>query len=70
MARVKLVKRQINGREQLVLKQGATAEDLRREAARLQEKLGYDVQPDSRPGSYLATHRFYRGKYLLCLEPD
>lgn len=67
---VKLVKQQINGKERLVLKENATVDDLRIEAGRLQTTLGYDVQADGRPGRYLATHPFYRGKYLLSLEPD
>lgn len=67
---VKVIKQQINGNERTILKENATAEDLRREAARMKEKFGYDVQPDGKPGGYLATHRYYRGKYVLKLEPD
>lgn len=70
MQPVKIVKRQINGKEVTVLKQNATVEDVRREAMRLQQKFGYDVQPDGKPGGYLVTHRFYRGKYVLALEAD
>ena len=65
-----MVKRQINGKERTILKENATQEDLRREAARLKELFGYDVEPDGKPGGYLATHRFYRGKYVLTLEAD
>lgn len=67
---MKLVKRQINGEDEVVLKEPATEEDLRAEAARLRAQLGYDVQPDSKPRRFIATHGFYRGKFLLALEND
>ena len=67
---VKLVKRQLNGKEHTVLKENASLEDLRAEAARMKAVLGYDVQPDDRLGRYIATHTYYRGKYVLVLEPD
>lgn len=64
------MKHQINGNEHVVLKENATVEDLRTEASRLKENLGYEVQPDERLGRYIATHNFYRGKFLLSLEAD
>ena len=67
---MKLVKQQINGNERTVVKDKATAEDLRLEAERLQTKYGYVVQPDGRPGAYVATHRFFGGKYVLSLEKE
>jgi hypothetical protein len=67
---VKLVKQQINGAERLVLKENATPEDVKLEAARMRKELGYDVQPEGRTGRYLATHKFYRGRYRLALEAD
>lgn len=70
VALVKLVKKQINGNERVVLKQDATTSDLRIEANRLQAMLGYEVKPDGTAARYVATHPFYRGKYLLTLEPD
>jgi hypothetical protein len=66
---VKLVKQQINGSERVVLKQNATEEDLRAEAARLREVLGYEVKPQGRV-EYTATHPFFRGKFTLSLVPD
>ncbi len=68
-ARMNLVKQQINGKERVVLKEDATAEDLRAEAARLRTKFGYEIQPDGRPGRFIATHSHFRGKYILSLEP-
>lgn len=68
--RVKLVKRQINGNEHVVLKENASAEDLRLEAVRLKQLLGYEIEADERLGCYLATHHFYRGKFIMSLEPD
>ena len=67
---VKLVKHQINGNERIVLKEGATLADLRAEAERLKTIFGYNVQIDERLGRYTASHGFYRGKFVLTLEPD
>jgi hypothetical protein len=67
---VKLVKQQINGNERVVLKEAATPEDLRAEVARLRSKFGYEIHPDQKPGRFIATHSFYRGKYILALEPE
>lgn len=68
--RVKLVKQQINGGEQVVLKTDATEEDLKFEAMRLKTLLGYEVRHDRRRGTYHASHNFYQGKYVLMLAPD
>jgi hypothetical protein len=68
--RVKLVKRQLNGDDHVVLKADASADDLKAEAARLKKELGYQVQLDKRRGGYLATHAHFRGKFLLALEQD
>jgi hypothetical protein len=68
--RVKLVKQQLNGDEHVVLKENASMEDLKAEVARLTMLLGYDVQPDKRRGRYIATHGFFRGKFVLALEQD
>lgn len=70
VVRVKLVKLQTNGTERRVVKEDATEDDLRVEAARLRAELGYDVQPDGRRGSYVVSHPFYRGRYVLTLEPE
>ena len=67
---MKLVKNQVNGNERIILKENATADDLRVEAARLRAKFGYEIQPDGRPDRYVATHKFYRGRFLIALEPD
>ena len=67
---MKLVKQQTNGNERLVLKEDATVDDLRVEAARLRTTLGYEVRPDGRANRYLASHPFYRGRYVLSLEPE
>lgn len=67
---VKLVKQQINGNDRVVLKTGATPEDLKVEAMRLKEQLGYDVRHDRRRGTYLASHNFFQGKFVLMLTPD
>jgi hypothetical protein len=67
---VKLVKQQINGNDRVVLKTDATADDLRIEAMRLKTLLGYEVRHDKRRGTYLASHGFYQGKYVLMLAPD
>jgi hypothetical protein len=68
--RVKLVKQQINGNDRVVLKADATADDLKEEAMRLKTLLGYDVRHDRRRGTYVASHDFYQGKYVLMLAPD
>ena len=68
--RVKLVKAQINGNERVVLKENATLDDLRLEAARLRTKFGYEVRPDGGVERYVATHRRFRGRYQLALEPE
>lgn len=70
LGNVKLVKRQLNGSERIVLKEEASVDDLRAEADRLRKALGYTVKADERLGRYLATHKFYRGKFVLALEPD
>jgi hypothetical protein len=68
--RVKVVKQQMNGGDRVVLKENANAEDLKAEAMRLKKSLGSDIQPDKRRGAYLASHSFFRGKFILSLEPD
>ena len=68
--RVKLVKQQINGNDRVVLKTDATADDLKSEAMRLKTLLGYEVRHDKRRGTYVASHSFYQGKYVLMLAPD
>jgi hypothetical protein len=68
--RVKLVKQQINGNDRVVLKADATADDLKVEAMRLKSLLGYDVRHDKRRGTYVASHSFFQGKYVLMLAPD
>lgn len=70
VAPVKLIKQQVNGREQVVLKENASPDDLRAEAVRLQELYGYHVQPGERAGKYVATHPFFRGKFIISLEPE
>jgi hypothetical protein len=67
---VKLVKQQINGNDWVVLKADATADDLKAEAMRLKSLLGYDVRHDKRRGTYMASHNFFQGKYVLMLAPD
>lgn len=67
--RVKLVKRQLNGNEHIVLKENASIDDLRLEAERLKYVLGYQVEADPH-GGYLARHDFYRGKFIMSLEAD
>jgi len=68
--RVKVVKQQINGGDRVVLKENAMAQDLKAEAMRLKIQFGYDVQHDKRRGTYIASHDFYQGKFVLMLEPD
>ena len=68
--RVKLVKQQLNGKEHTVVKTNASTEDLRAEALRMKNQLGYEVQADERLGRYIATHSFFRGKFVLMLEQD
>ena len=67
---MKLVKQQINGADRVVLKADATSEDLKAEAARLKAQLGYEVRHDRRRGTYLASHNFFQGKFVLMLAPD
>jgi hypothetical protein len=67
---VKVVKQQINGGERVVLKENATADDLKSEAQRLKKNLGYDIQADKRRGTFIASHSFFRGKFVLSLEAD
>lgn len=67
---VKVVKQQINGGDRVVLKENAMAQDLKAEAMRLKTQFGYDVQHDKRRGTYIASHDFYQGKFVLTLEPD
>jgi hypothetical protein len=64
------VKQQINGSDRIVLKENATSDDLRAEAVRMQHLLGYEVESDERRARYIATHRFFRGKFVLSLQPD
>ena len=70
ISRVKLVKQQINGSDRVVLKADATADDLKEEALRLKTLLGYEVRHDKRRGTYVASHSFFQGKYVLMLAPD
>lgn len=67
---VKVVKQQINGTDRVVLKENATVEDLKAVAMGLKKNLGYDIQPDKRRGTFTASHGFFRGKFVLSLEPD
>jgi hypothetical protein len=67
---VKVVKQQIDGGERVVLKENATADDLSAEAQRMKKTLGYDIQVDRRRGTFIASHSFFRGKFVLSLEPD
>jgi hypothetical protein len=67
---VKVVKQQINGGERVVLKENATADDLKAEAMRMKKLLGYDIQQDKRRGTFVASHSFYQGKFMLMLAPD
>jgi hypothetical protein len=67
---VKLVKRQINGDERVVLNESASLEDLATEAARLHRVFGYDVKLDHQHSAYLVTHAFYRAKFILALERE
>jgi hypothetical protein len=68
--RVKVVKKQLNGGDRVVLKEHAMAQDLKVEAMRLKTQFGYDVQHDKRRGAYIASHDFFQGKFVLMLEPD
>src|SRR5688572_24590075 len=68
--RVKVVKQQINGGDRVVLKENAMAEDLKAEAMRLKRQLGYDIQHDKRRGTYILSHDFFRGKFVVMLAPD
>src|SRR5262245_19492527 len=67
---VKLVKQQTNGDDIVVLKEDATLEDLEAEAKRLRTTLGYQIKPDKRRGTYVASHAFFQGKFVLKLVPD
>ncbi|MEO5961421.1 MAG: hypothetical protein ABIR80_20110 [Opitutaceae bacterium] len=67
---MKLVKQQINGSDRIVLKENASLEDLRAEATRMENSLGYKVKQDGRLGRYTATHKFFSGKFTLSLEAD
>ena len=67
---VKVVKKQLNGGDRVVLKEHAMAQDLKTEAMRLKTQFGYDVQHDKRRGAYIASHDFFQGKFVLVLEPD
>lgn len=67
---VKVVKQQINGGDRVVLKENAMAQDLKAEAMRLKSQFGYDVQHDKRRGTYIVSHDFYQGKFVLMLAPD
>jgi hypothetical protein len=64
------VKQQLNGNEQVVIKDDASMDDLKAEVTRLKSMLGYNVQPDKRRGRYIATHNFFSGKFILSLEQD
>ena len=67
---VKLIKQQVNGSGHVVLKENASPADLRAEASRMQKVYGYEVTPGENAGRYIATHPFFRGKYILSLEPE
>ena len=67
---MKVVKQQINGGDRVVLKENALAPDLKTEAMRLKTQFGYDVQHDKRRGTYIVSHDFFQGKFVLMLEPD
>jgi hypothetical protein len=67
---VKVVKQQINGGDRVVLKENAMAQDLKTEAMRLKTQFGYDIQHDKRRGTYIVSHDFFAGKFVLMLEPD
>ena len=67
---MKVVKQQVNGNDRVVLKENATVQDLKAEAQRMKAQLGYDIQHDKRRGTYIASHNFYRGKFVLMLAPD
>ena len=66
---MKLVKQQINGDERMVLKAPASVDDLRAEAARLEQKFGYHAEA-RQGGKYLLTHPCFRGEFMLWLEPE
>ena len=46
------------------------AQDLKAEAMRLKTQFGYDIQHDKRRGTYIISHDFFHGKFVLVLEPD
>lgn len=66
---MKLIKNQINGKEHVVLKENASMDDLRAEADRMRA-LGYDLKAEERLARYVATHKFYQGRFLLALETE
>lgn len=70
IAALKLVKQQINGNDRLVLKEDATLDDLQAEAKHFERTLGYTVEANGTGASYLLSHPFYRGKFLLRLESE
>ena len=65
-----LVKRQTNGKDRIILKRDATIQDVRAEALRLQQELGYEVRMDRQGETCELLHRSYRGQFLLTLEAD
>jgi hypothetical protein len=65
-----LVKRQTNGNELIVLKHNASVEDLEAAAANLQLRFGYEVTADRVRGTCKLSHPYYRGEFVLRLEPD
>lgn len=66
---MKLIKNQMNGKEHIVLKENASMDDLRAEAERMRA-LGYDLKAEERLARYVATHKFYQGRFLLALEAE
>lgn len=66
---MKLVKSQMNGKEHIVLKENASMDDLRVEAERMRA-LGYDLKAEERLARYVATHKFFQGRFLLSLETE
>jgi len=65
-----LVKQQTNGNDRTVLKRDASVEDVQSEVKRLQEQLGYEVTSGQQRGTWLLSHKSYRGEFLLTLESD
>ena len=60
----------MNGRDQVVVKADASPADLRAEAERMERVFGYQLKTGERADRVIATHPFFRGKYLLSLEPE